>query len=532
MLADLFKAFPGFPVLLSGILLLPGATLALPRDRSVQIRLRLIGVAVCTTALVALLLAFANLLVPDYVDNVEPTVVSNAWIWWHGGQLYPRVGPGTELRGLLYGPLTFFLAGVTPMLFWPSVFVTKLPPTCLFLGSIVATWFACRKAGASRLDATLASSAMTVVLGISDAPYWVRGDSVLILIGSLSAWLAARPASHPLGRAILLGLLAGAASALKLHGAAYVAPACLMAMLDATGWRQSLEIVALIGAMALVAFVLPLLPAGVSLDGYAFYLSLAARHGFSPRLFIGNLMLVLGVCLPLFVLSRTTPRLPRRCRLLSIAGLGCALLVAFVAGKPGAGYPHLLPFLPYAALVLLHVLASRETDKAVRLLTVGAIFCVAFCMPVIVRAATFASRSHEFAVIAEGEQQIRHVVQQHPGQAVAVGYGGESFLELRLAYLRVIPVFGGAPLFYDATAMDDLWQGGMDPAIALVQLDHCAVPIWLIPGDEPFTIRNFYGGFTFSEEFRRHFLERYRMEPSTGPFSVWVCRPSPLAETE
>jgi len=530
MLADLFKTFPGFPILLSSLMLLPGATLALPHGRGVQLGLRLIGVAVCATALVALLLAVANLLIPDYVDNVEPTVVSNAWIWWHGGQLYPSAGPGTELRGLLYGPLTFFLAGLAPMLFGPSVFATKFPPICLFLATIVATWFACRRTGASRRDAALATAAMTVVLGISEAPYWVRGDTVLIFIGSLSAWLAARPGSYPLGRAVLLGLLAGAASALKLHGSAYVAPACLMAVLDAPSWRQSSGIAALIGAAALFSFMLPLLPAGVSLDGYAFYLGLAAHHGFSLQLFLGNLTLALGVCLPLFVLSRTAPQLPRRCRLLSVAGFGCAVLVAFIAGKPGAGYPHLLPFVPYAALVLALVLADRETDQSLRLLTVGAIFCGAFCVPVLVRAATFASRSHEFAVIAEGEQQIRQVMQQHPGQVVAVGYGGESFLDLRLAYLHVIPVFAGAPLFYDATSMDDLWQGGIDRSIALVQLDHCGIQIWLIPGEEPFTIRNFYGGFTFSEEFRRHFLARYHPEPSAGPFSVWVCRPSTVPD--
>ena len=50
---------------------------------------------------------------------------------------------------------------------------------------------------------------MTAVLGISEAPYWVRGDTVLMLIAAISAWLAVRPSRQGYGRAIVLGLLAG-----------------------------------------------------------------------------------------------------------------------------------------------------------------------------------------------------------------------------------------------------------------------------------------------------------------------------------
>ena len=193
--ADLFKAFPGFPILLSVLLLAPLASRTLPRGMAVP-ALRLLGYAVGAIALVALLLAFANLAVPDYVDNVEPTVIANGWIWAHGGPLYPSIAPGIpapELRGLLYGPLTFEWASVAPLLFGPSILATKLPAFLLFLATVLVTGVAGRRAGASVREAALAAAAMTVVLGISEAPYWARSDSALILIGALSACIVAAP---------------------------------------------------------------------------------------------------------------------------------------------------------------------------------------------------------------------------------------------------------------------------------------------------------------------------------------------------
>jgi hypothetical protein len=153
------------------------------------------------------------------------------------------------------------------------------------------------------------------------------------------------------------------------------------------------------------------------------------------------------------------------------------------------------------------------------------LFLLAFGVPVLVRAAAFGFRGAVFAEIRAGGRQVERVIASHPGETVAVGYGGNSFLDLRLSYLRVLPVFGGHPLLYDATAMDDLWEGGADRAIALPALDRCAIRVWLIPGATPFTIRDFYGGDTFPEAFRQLFAARYRLQPGEsegGPFRVWT----------
>ena len=161
-----------------------------------------------------------------------------------------------------------------------------------------------------------------------------------------------------------------------------------------------------------------------------------------------------------------------------------------------------------------------------RTLALGVLFLLAFGVPVLVRAGMFGIRGAAFAEIRAGNRQVGRVIAAHPGETVAVGYGGNSFLDLRLSYLRVLPVFAGNPRLYDATAMDDLWQGGVDPATALPALDRCLIRVWLIPGDQPFTIRDFYGGDTFPESFRQLFAIRYRLqsaESEGGPFRVWAC---------
>ena len=390
---------------------------------------------------------------------------------------------------------------------------------------------------------------MTVVLGISEASYWARADSLLILAGAVSGCIVAapsRPASIPLGRAVLLGLMAGAASAMKLHGAAYVAPACLMVVAETAqgvppGWPRAFEAALVIGVAALMGFALPFLPAGVSVAGFTFYLGLAAHHGFSGLLLLGNLTLLTGIFLPIlhFGLIPTEPFPGRRRDRRNVERPfgACSLAqhlaaVAVVASKPGAGYPHLLPFVPYAALLFCRMLTARELcypqrrTPTLRTLALGGLFLLAFGVPVLVRAGMFGFRGAIFAQIRAGYRQVERVIAAHPGETVAVGYGSDSFLDLRLSYLRILPVLGGHPLFYDATAMDDLWQGGTSRAIALPVLDRCAIRVWLIPGNEPFTIRDFYGGYTFPEAFRQLFSARYRLQPvaagQEGPFRVWI----------
>lgn len=552
--SSLYKLFPGFPLLLSGLLFLPGMIqLALNRQAN-RVLLRVTGATVCATALIVIMLVFANLTVPNYIDNVEPTVIGDAWIWLHGGALYPQIldGPSIvdpELRGLLYGPLTFIALGIAPFLFGPSILVSKLPAVGSFICIIVLTWFACRRMGADRRTALLAVAVMTTVLGISDAAYWVRSDTLLILIGALCAWLSVKPANNLWSRGILLGVLAGSASAFKLHGLIYVAPACLISVLDVAGLFQALSpsgqplrlqsavkakspilLTILIVVTAVLAVGWPFLLRGISIDAYAVYLKLAAHHGISILICAGNFVALLSICLPIAVLGKRMGFVERRVNarwlLLSSATLVCALVVAVIAGKPGAGFPHLLPFLPYAAVILCYVLMCQAPAAlvSIRSIIVVALFAIAFCIPVFLRAGIFLVRLDSFKTMSDGVRQVQQTLHDNPHQIVAVGYSDESFLNLRLSYLRILPVFAGSPLFYDATAIDDLWQGGVDRSVALQLIDRCTVDIWLLPPGLPFTIQDYYGGFTFSAEFRSLFEKRYQAQAKDGVFTRWVCR--------
>lgn len=570
--ADLFKSYPGFPALLCVLLLLPFAARTLPAG---WLLLRALALVVVVTALGALALAGLNFSVPDFIDNVEPTVIGNAWIWWHGGALYPPLDvPGVpELRGLLYGPLTFIAAGAAPSLLGGTILVAKLPALLAFAGTLLLMWFACRRLRATRGVALLATAATAIVLSISEAPYWIRADTALMLIAAFCAWLLARRADRVMLRSLLLGVLAGVASGFKLHGALYVAPACLLAVVDATvlihagptlvaplrterwritprlhqRWARGVASAVLIVVAASIVLAAPFLLPGVNPRGYLSYLELAAHHGLSRQLLLGNITLVAGVALPLVALAwqlRTAGRrLSLRWSVLAATVLLCALAVAVIASKPGAGYPHLLPFVPYAGLLLCTLLSGLAgmdrrpgtttgsgVPGSIGSVGVAVLFCLAFCTPLVVRAALFARRQAEFATIAAGHAQVLELLRQQPDRTVAVGYGGDGFVDLRLSYLRALPVMATGRMPYDATAMDDLWQGGLDRRLALRGIESCAVQTWLLPPGPAFSIGNFYGGQTFSDEFRALFAARYREEPSAGPFHIWVCRDTPAAK--
>jgi len=93
---------------------------------------------------------------------------------------------------------------------------------------------------------------------------------------------------------------------------------------------------------------------------------------------------------------------------------------------------------------------------------------------------------------------------------------------------RPIAVFHGAYPHIDLTAWTDLAYAGVPESTIEWMIARWRVPVWILPGGEPFSISNYYTGKpTFSDHFRRTFLANYTPAESSQFYHVWVCKPAP-----
>ena len=131
--------------------------------------------------------------------------------------------------------------------------------------------------------------------------YWNRAEPFLILLSVLALLLAFRSSSLVAG--IGVGVLAGVATALKLHGFIYMIPAAAVALARVENLRGRL-VMAIIGiACAVVSALLPYLEKGVSIVGYLRFLTVELDSGFRAHQFFENLTFAIILTAPIIVIS-------------------------------------------------------------------------------------------------------------------------------------------------------------------------------------------------------------------------------------
>jgi Dolichyl-phosphate-mannose-protein mannosyltransferase len=504
----------GWPLLLTAIFLASGAAerITVPRWFS-AVRTRrafdqfMLGVlALCFLAeLIWVVLIFCY---PIYLDAVERAVAGIAW-WWAGGHaMYPDAA-GLGRYGLFpYGPLTYELIGGTLKLFGPSVLLSKLPSLIAFLLVIAGMYALLRRAGVARLPAAVIVQLLIVLGGTHWL--WVRPDPFTIALTVLACFFLPRrweissdaKDGSAFGRIAALGVIAGLSSAFRIHGALYILPALLF---DLYLERRHLLLKAVLFA-ALVAGItlLPHLVPGAGIGDYLFMLKETSKDGLLLGIFVGNIayfgMLVLAVYLvgrEAGAYRRGSPEL-----FLLMAVTVAGVIVAVIGSKPGAGFHHLLPFLPYLALGLGAPLARRTVSLPLsRSAAVLLLALLAGLQPLSGIIGKAKIMTAAWATLKAGSAQIADLGQRYPGVPLGLVNDSDSarrrLPELaRPGELSILTLFAGTPLGFDAAAADGL----------AVQTDS-PVSHWLAPK-----------GFTGVPA-------RCRLMESGVVFDLWNCPP-------
>jgi hypothetical protein len=285
--------------------------------------------------------------------------------------------------------------------------------------------------------------------------------------------------------------------------------------------------------------------------GYLEWLHVASREPLTRVEFLRELKLLPVLCAPFGLLLWQLAQRNRNAlsiylvknRLFLLVLGGSLAAVAVSASKIGAGPHHFMPFYPIAGYVCAELYGEIQSSKVTNsplprfTFTLLLWLWLAAAVAVQIGAGFLAIGStvltpRSRAMAANVTSDLKKVMQDHPGEAIEMGYG--SWNSYELTYFRPMLVFAGNPLTIDALSLDDAQLSGLQiPRSTLEYLQQCKTQIWLIPkGDAPFDLVNVFslidpGLFPerrlFSDEFRRIFFQRYRKHGFSKYFDIWEC---------
>jgi hypothetical protein len=343
--------------------------------------------------------------------------------------------------------------------------------------------------------------------------------------------------------AALLGVATGLAVNIKLHGFAYLLP-CWAVYVERQGWKGA----ALAVVMGAAAAILPFAVLPLSFPNYIALVSKATSREHPLPLVLIVLeyagFLVLPAVLAYALVRSRQPGvlrlLARRHGRLIVATAAAAVVVIFAATGSGAGQHHLMPFIPFMAVVLVKLvdLHDRMPPVAPAPMWITAT-ATALVAGLVAASVTTSIRSvvpqrNQFNA-TELIQDLRTVLSENPGETVAMGCGSDTSYDQ--TFYRTELAYAGQPGLIDPAALMDLQKAGTQiPASTLTALRRGEPGIWLIPrGEEPFTIHGFFNRQSrkdlFDAPFRAAFRENYVLRGHSRYFDIWQHRLKASATT-
>jgi hypothetical protein len=268
------------PIFLSGVLIPTAATLSI------------------FTVFVYLSAIIFYLMYPNYFDHLQPVVASISWLWMEGHELYPN-WMTDDVYGSVNGPLLFLLNGVA-LLLKPTILVSKLPGILSLGAALGVAWILFKRTTDNLISLLLLASLLLLLEIFSVYAYWNRSEPFLILVSVLAFLIASRSSSWVAG--VSIGVLAGLAVGLKVYGFICVIPAAVVALARVETLRRRLFL-AIIGSLfAAASAFFPYLEKRVSIMGHLRFVRAQLDQRWSVSLFDENLLVVVVLTAPIFVL--------------------------------------------------------------------------------------------------------------------------------------------------------------------------------------------------------------------------------------
>lgn len=489
---------------------------------------------VSVVAVLAVLLSYG--MYAGYLDHGESIVAAAAFKMLDGAEIYPAFD-GPNFTSNVYGPILFAVNGLMLALFGGNVVAAKLCGLLAVLASIISIGSAFRRDGAIWVVFAVMALSGFLLLNI---PYsiWNRPDPLLVLISALTVLVVRSTVAsdRPLVSALLIGVLAGLASGLKIYGLLFVAPLGLYLAMSAGSLRAGISMVCVMTVAGLATLAVPFLHPVFSAENYLSWFGMVAAKPTSGGLVTKALRYGVFTLLPpmLLVAQRLwagrgfaaqfrNPTFAYAATTL-IGVAGCV----YLGSKPGAGMYYILPFAPLAIDMMVRCCKAAlqqnqglSVRAALSIFTILALVMLVASVPVQKRF----YRALHWDLARAINADLREIDSRFMGQKIQMGVGN-SIPGYHKTVQKTELVFRGHPYTVDFGIMMETSKIGIPLPDALIQdLEDCTTNIWLIPiGETPFDIVGYYGNKVVDERFRAIFLQNYAPFGQSRFFEIWKCR--------
>jgi hypothetical protein len=452
------------------------------------------------------IIALVYLAFPNYLDHAEATMASLGGVLFRGEILYP-LGDLYPYHGMVYGPAPAEIQWTAREIGLPIVLGSKIPGVLSFLLSMAILLHLNRSSRARGY--LLFMMPMGLIL------FWNRSEPFLLLLVSGALLASERYADSRL-LPLALGMIGGAASAFKIHGILYVFAVYLLVHFSR---RFSVESLMLFGAAAAAVFGLFYMAPGVSIWAFFDYVKIMGGQGLSLQVMIGNVFFLALMAAPVLISLREKgiqSLAPRQILVLGgVAGL--EVLVAVIAGKPGAGVHHLLPFVAINAYMMGTLLDAREAKGG----SIVSFIYASMLFPVVIAMLSVISPMVKYwTVYSEAKKEIFDLSKTYHGLVAGVA----EMDQFPYVYYRVL-LDGPQP---DYTAFMDLQYSGISDDSFAARLKVCEIKNVVVPtGGAPFAMHNLYTGKPLmSDSVRTIFKDKYDLVRLGRYYNVYSCNRS------
>lgn len=439
---------------------------------------------------------------PNYLNHIEPLVASIGIVMKNGEILYPMPVGVYSYNWSLYGPALFEIQAFFQWIGATSIIVTsKLPGLFALIVSAIILLRISRN--------WLYRGYLLYLFPFGLMLFWNRAEPFLIMIVSISL-LFGQNYVNKRYLPIIMGVLGGIASALKIHGAAYIFTAYL-AVAASSCSISSILLFLVSSVLSLSAFFLP---DNVLFSGFWGYLSLAGiDHGLSLKLWIENLIYLVFLSFPFVVFWRGI-KLKHTMRLRITLILVIEFLITIVASKYGNGFYHLMPLIPMNAFIIQKLSEVVVVEKGLFKILYVSLIVVSFIVVPLDFVLPMAKSWHQFNY---AQKEIVSLEKNFPG--LMMGVTDEQ--SYPYAFMRVML----RKRQIDYAAFMDLQVAGFKDDEFAERLERCKIPSILIPNyGEPFSLKNYYTSEPlFSDKLREVFASKYIPIQRGKYYSVYTC---------
>jgi hypothetical protein len=484
-------------------------------------------------SLVAFGLALQYVDVPGFIDHIEPQIAAVGWRSCLGDPAHPNMYTGPQ-TALPYGPIDYHIQCLAFRLWGPSITISKATGIAAFALALIIIfalvfyhWPRLRQGFSAVLFVGWSGVVLPVIMSDTspNAHFWNRPEPFIMALAAVGAFASLM--RHQTARAIILGVLAGLAIALK-PSAVFVFLPLLALSFQWHSVREELTAFAIFlvfcTATVALAFV------GDDIKAYILRTIIDVQSDTVPTLFLHTAALAVVMSIPAVAGLWGRDKIEARFTLSVLLYLLCLAMGIYAGSREGAGPHHLTHYFPVAiALALVGARAGstgpphgREVSTAIAGLT---LLTLPLAGHYDIRLLDAYKKSEP---LRQHLEEIQQIAARLKNRQVYYGVAGQE--TYGLTWLRPEVVFraGGSYLVDPAAAMG-LAKLAPPADAVLRRIADCRGAVWLIPAQgEPLSMVWFGAAsnndVVYNPNYAEVLREYYERAETIGAYALWTCK--------